>query len=325
MKKMMKRIMLAGLACVAGAAILTGCGGGASGGASGGEKQFLNIATGGTSGTYYPLGGALAELLNNNIKGMNASAQATGAAVANINMLKDGSVDLAFVQNDIAYYAENGTEMFKDNKVDTIRGIAALYPETIQFVTTADTGITSVSQLKGKRVAVGASGSGTEANARQILAAYGITYDDIEPQYLSFGEAVDALKDGNVDAGVVVAGFPTAAIQDLSANKSAVVLDIDAATAAKLKEQYPYYNAITIPAGTYPGQETDVNTICVKCILIGTDKLSDDMGGEIAKILYSNLDRMTAAHAVGKYITKDTALEGMSIKMNAGAEKYLKS
>lgn len=325
MKKMMKRIMLAGLACVAGAAILTGCGGGASGGASGGEKQFLNIATGGTSGTYYPLGGALAELLNNNIKGMNASAQATGAAVANINMLKDGSVDLAFVQNDIAYYAENGTEMFKDNKVDTIRGIAALYPETIQFVTTADMGITSVSQLKGKRVAVGASGSGSEANARQILAAYGITYDDIEPQYLSFGEAVDALKDGNVDAGVVVAGFPTAAIQDLSANKSAVVLDIDAATAAKLKEQYPYYNAITIPAGTYPGQETDVNTICVKCILIGTDKLSDDMGGEIAKILYSNLDRMTAAHAVGKYITKDTALEGMSIKMNAGAEKYLKS
>lgn len=322
MKKMMKRIMLAGLACVAGAAILTGCGGGAS---SGGEKQFLNIATGGTSGTYYPLGGALSELLNKNIQGMNASAQATGAAVANINMLKDGSVDLAFVQNDIAYYAENGTEMFKDNKIDSLRGIAALYPETIQFVTTADTGITSVSQLKGKRVAVGASGSGSEANARQILGAYGITYDDIEPQYLSFGEAVDALKDGNVDAGVVVAGFPTAAIQDLGASKSAVVLNIDPETAAKLKEQYPYYNAITIPAGTYPGQEADVNTICVKCLLIGTDKISDDMGGEIAKILYTNLDRMIAAHSVGKLITKDTALEGMSIKMNAGAEKYLKS
>lgn len=324
MNKMMKRVMLAGLACVAGAAILTGCGGSSSGGASGG-KQFLNIATGGTSGTYYPLGGALAELLNKNIQGMNASAQATGAAVANINMLKDGSVDLAFVQNDIAYYAENGTEMFKDNKIDTLRGIAALYPETIQFVTTADTGITSVSQLKGKRVAVGASGSGSEANARQILAAYGITYEDIEPQYLSFGEAVDALKDGNVDAGVVVAGFPTAAIQDLGASKSAVVLDIDKATADKLKEQYPYYNAITIPAGTYPGQEKDVNTVCVKCLLIGTDKINDDMGGQIAKILYTNLDRMTAAHSVGKLITKDTALEGMSIKMNAGAEKYLKS
>lgn len=329
MKKMMKRLMLAGLACVAGAAILTGCGGSSGGSSSGSapaaEKQFLNIATGGTSGTYYPLGGALAELLNKNIPGMNASAQATGAAVANINMLKDGSVDLAFVQNDIAYYAVTGTEMFTDNKIDTLRGIAALYPETIQFVTTADTGITSVDQLKGKRVAVGAAGSGSEANARQILGAYGITYDDIQPQYLSFGEAVDALKDGNVDAGVVVAGFPTAAIQDLGASQSAVVLDIDEETAAKLQADYPYYNPITIPAGTYPGQDSDVHTIAVKCIIIGTDKISDDMGKQIVEILYGNLDRMITAHAVGKLMTKETALEGMSVPMNAGAEAFLKS
>lgn len=324
MKKMMKRMMIAGLACVMGAAVLAGCGGGASGGSSGG-KQFLNIATGGTSGTYYPLGGAIAELLNKNVPGMNASAQSTGAAVANVNMLKEGSVDVAFVQNDIAYYAVNGKEMFTDKKIDSLRGIAALYPETIQFVTTADTGITSVADLKGKRVAVGAAGSGSEANARQILAAYGITYDDITPQYLSFGEAVDALKDGNTDAGVVVAGFPTAAIQDLGASKSAVILNIDPETAAKLKEQYPYYSAITIPAGTYPGQEADVGTVCVKCLLIGTDKMSDDMGGQIAKILYTNLDRLIAAHSVGKLITKDSALDGMSIPMNAGAEKYLKS
>ncbi len=326
MKKMMKRLMLASLACVAGAAILTGCGGSSSSSSSSSaEKQFLNIATGGTSGTYYPLGGALAELLNKNIPGMNASAQATGAAVANINMLKDGSVDLAFVQNDIAYYAVTGTEMFTDNKIESLRGIAALYPETIQFVTTADTGITSVDQLKGKRVAVGAAGSGSEANARQILGAYGITYDDIQPQYLSFGEAVDALKDGNVDAGVVVAGFPTAAIQDLAASQSAVVLDIDDATAAQLKEQYPYYNPIVIPAGTYPGQDNDVHTIAVKCIVIGTDKISDEMGGKIVEILYSNLDRMVTAHAVGKLMTKETALEGMSVPMNAGADAYLKS
>lgn len=325
MKKMMKRALLAGLACVAGAAILTGCGGGGEkkdGAAA--EKQFVNIATGGTAGTYYPLGGALAELLNQNIPGMNASAQSTGAAVANINMLKDGSVDLALVQNDIAYYAENGTEMFKDKKVDSIRGLAALYPETIQFVTTADTGIKSIADLKGKKVAVGASGSGSEANARQILAANGITYDDISPQYLSFGEAADALKDGNVDVGVVVAGFPTAAIQDLGASKSAVIVNIDETTEKTLMEKYPYYTAITIPKGTYPGQEEDVHTVAVKCILIGTDKISDDLGGQIVKIVYEHLDRIKAAHAVGKYITKDTALEGMSIKMNAGAEKYLK-
>ena len=326
MKKAMKKMLMAGALCVAGAALLAGCGGdsGSSSSAAGG-KQFLNIATGGTAGTYYPLGGALAELLNQNIKGMNASAQSTGASVANVNMLKDGSVDIAFIQNDIAYYAANGTEMFKDNKMEGIRGIAALYPETIQFVTTADTGIKSINDLKGKKVAVGASGSGAEANARQILSAYGLTYDDINVQYLSFGEAADALKDGNVDVGVVVAGFPTAAIQDLAANKSAAIIPIDAEHADKLIKQYPYFTKISVPKGTYPGQEVDVDTVAVKCVIVTTDKLSDDLGEQIVKSIYEHLDRMKAAHAVGKYITKDTAMEGMSIKMNAGAEKYLKS
>ena len=323
MKKTLKKMIMAGALCMAGAALIAGCG--SDGGSAGGGKQFLNIATGGTAGTYYPLGGALAELLNQNIKNMNASAQSTGASVANVNMLKDGSVDLAFIQNDIAYYAANGTEMFKDNKVESLRGIAALYPETVQFVTTADKGIKSISDLKGKKVAVGASGSGAEANARQILGAYGITYDDIDVQYLSFGEAADALKDGNVDVGVVVAGFPTAAIQDLAANKSAALVTIDEEHADQLIKKYPYFTKITVPKGTYPGQEEDVNTVAVKCVIVTTDKLSDDLGGEIVKAIYEHLDRMKAAHAVGKYITKDTALEGMSIKMNAGAEKYLKS
>lgn len=324
MKKAMKKMIMAGALCVAGAALIAGCGGD-SGSSAGGGKQFLNIATGGTAGTYYPLGGALAELLNQNIKGMNASAQSTGASVANVNMLKDGSVDIAFIQNDIAYYAANGKEMFKDNKVENIRGIAALYPETVQFVTTADKGIKSIADLKGKKVAVGASGSGAEANARQILGAYGLTYDDIDVQYLSFGEAADALKDGNVDVGVVVAGFPTAAIQDLAANKSAALVNIDAEHADKLMKQYPYFTKITVPKGTYPGQEEDVSTVAVKCVVVTTDKLSDDLGEQIVKALYEHLDRMKAAHAVGKYITKDTALEGMSVKMNAGAEKYLKA
>lgn len=317
-------MIMAGALCVAGAALIAGCGGD-SGSSAGGGKQFLNIATGGTAGTYYPLGGALAELLNQNIKGMNASAQSTGASVANVNMLKDGSVDIAFIQNDIAYYAANGKEMFKDNKVESIRGIAALYPETVQFVTTADKGIKSIADLKGKKVAVGASGSGAEANARQILGAYGLTYDDIDVQYLSFGEAADALKDGNVDVGVVVAGFPTAAIQDLAANKSAALVNIDAEHADKLMKQYPYFTKITVPKGTYPGQEEDVSTVAVKCVVVTTDKLSDDLGEQIVKAIYEHLDRMKAAHAVGKYITKDTALEGMSVKMNAGAEKYLKA
>lgn len=317
--KTSKKVLIAGIAAVLGVSLIAGCGGASSGG-----KKFLNIATGGTAGTYYPLGGALAELLNQNIKDMNASAQSTGASVANVNMLKDGSVDIAFIQNDIAYYAVEGKEMFKDNKVANLRGLAALYPETIQFVTTSDKGINSIMDLKGKKVAVGASGSGAEANARQILESCGITYDDIDEQYLSFGEASDALKDGNVDVGVVVAGFPTAAIQDLAANRSAKIIPLDDAIADNLIKKYPYYTKMVIPAGTYPGQDADVNTVAVKCVIVGTDKIDDTLGGEIVRSIYEHLDRMKAAHAVGKYITKDTALEGMSIPMNAGAEKYLK-
>jgi hypothetical protein len=315
MNKTMKKIVTAAVVCGTGLMLLTGCGGG---------KNFLNIATGGTAGTYYPLGGALAEILNNNIENMNASAQSTGASVANVNMLKDGSVDIAFIQNDIAYYAVNGKEMFKDNKVANLRGIAALYPETVQFVTTKDKNIKSISDLKGLKVAVGAAGSGVEANARQILAEYGITYEDIDERFLSFGEAADALKDGNVDVGIVAAGFPTAAIQDLAANKSIKIIPIDNDKVDALMKRYPYYTKMVIPAGTYKGQDEDVPSVAVKCIIVGTNALDEDMGYKIIKALYEHLDRMKAAHAVGKYITKDTAMDGMSVPMNKGAAKYLK-
>ncbi|MBQ8491553.1 MAG: TAXI family TRAP transporter solute-binding subunit, partial [Acidaminococcaceae bacterium] len=146
--------------------VLAGCGGGdkkkdAPKPAADSGKKFINIATGGTAGTYYPLGGALADILNKNVPGANASAQSTGASVANVNLLKEGKVDIAFIQNDIAYYAATGTEMFKDKKVESLKGLATLYPETVQIVTTAKTGIKTVADLKGKRVAVGAAGSGT--------------------------------------------------------------------------------------------------------------------------------------------------------------------
>lgn len=242
-----KKVLAAGMAAVFAAALFTGCGGSGDSG-----KKFLNIATGGTAGTYYPIGGAMAEILNKEIKGMNASAQSTGATVANINMLKDGSVDLAIVQNDITYYAVNGTEMFKDKKVDNIRGIATLYPETCQFVTLDGTGIKSIADLRGKKVAVGAAGSGAEANARQILEAYGITYDDIDVQYLSFAEGASALKDGNVDAAFLTAGYPTASVQDISSQNKIRLLPVDADKADALIAKYPFYTKTVIPAGRMP-------------------------------------------------------------------------
>ena len=312
------KMLTVGLIAVMTAALLVGCGSESS------QKKFLNIATGGTAGTYYPIGGAMAEILNKEIPGMNASAQSTGATVANINMLKDNSVDLAIVQNDITYYAVNGTEMFQDKKVDNIRGIASLYPETCQFVTLDKSGIKSIKELKGKRVAVGAAGSGAEANARQILEAYGITYNDIDVQYLSFAEVASALKDGNVDAAFLTAGYPTSSVQDIASQNKVRLLPIDADKAEALIAKYPFYTKTTIPAGTYAGFDEDVPTISVMAMLVATDKVDDKMGYDIAKAIFTNLDRLQAAHSVGKLITKDTALKGMSLPMNAGAEKFFK-
>ena len=313
-----KKVFAAGAVLAAAAVLFTGC----NGNADVEGKKFLNIGTGGTAGTYYPIGGAIAEVLNKEIPGMSASAQSTGASVANINMLSDGEVDLATVQNDIAYYAAHGTEMFQDKKVDGLQGIASLYPETCQFVTLKSSGITSLAELKGKRIAVGAVGSGVEANVRQILAAYGVTYSDIDAQYLSFAEGASALKDGNVDVAVLTAGYPTASVQDIAAQNPVRLLPVEGKAADALIAQYPFYTKTVIPAGTYAGFDEEVPSVAVMAMLVAGPTVNDDLGYCVTKAIFSNLDRLQAAHAVGKQIAKDTAKTGMSLPMNAGAEKY---
>ena len=297
---------------------IAGCGG------SGEKEQFINIATGGTAGTYYPIGGAIAEVLNKN--GMNASAQSTGASVANINMLKDKQVELAIVQNDITYYAVNGEEMFKEGgKVENLNGIASLYPETCQFVVREDSGIKSIADLKGKRVAVGAAGSGAEANARQILEAHGITYDDVNEQFLSFAEGSYALKDGTVDAAFVTAGYPTASVQDIASQNKIRLLPVGDEAIKKLSEKYPFYTKTTVPAGTYQGFDQEIQTVSVMAILVANDKIDAALGEKVTKAIFDNLDKIAAAHSAAKSITKATALEGLDfIKMNEGAVKVLK-
>ncbi len=322
MKFSWKKAVMAGLATVMSAALLVGCGGGGDGQAV--EKKFINIATGGTAGTYYPIGGAMAEILNKEIPGMNASAQSTGASVSNVNMLNDEQVDMAIIQNDISFYAANGTEMFKDKEVKNLRGIATLYPETCQFVTLESSGIKTISDVKGKRIAVGAAGSGVEANVRQILELYGITYDDITVQYLSFAEGASALKDGNVDVACLTAGYPTAAVQDVSSQNKVRLLPVDSAKADELIAKYPFYTKTVIPAGTYQGFDEEVPAVSVMAMLVASDKVDDKLGYDIAKAIFSNLDRIQAAHSVGKLITKEGALNGMPLKMNAGAEKFFK-
>ncbi|MGI6434718.1 MAG: TAXI family TRAP transporter solute-binding subunit [Syntrophomonadaceae bacterium] len=286
------------------------------------QTKFINIATGGTAGTYYPLGGAMAEILKQSIPGVNATAEATGASAANINMLNGGSVDIAFVQNDVSYYAVTGTELFKDNKIEGLKAISTIYPETCQIVTLKKSGIKSVADFKGKRIAVGAAGSGVEANTRQILAANGLTYDDIKPQYLSFAEAANGLKDGNTDAAFVTAGFPTAAIQDIAAQHEIVMIPVSDEIADKLVAQYPYYTKVKIPAGTYAGQTEDVQALAVKAMLVVTDKMDEETAYQITKAIYTNLDKLVAAHSVGKLITIESATDGVSIPMHPGAKKF---
>ncbi len=315
--KIFKRVATA-LCALALAVGIAGCGGSSE------KEQFINIATGGTAGTYYPIGGAIAEVLNKN--GMNASAQSTGASVANINMLKDKQVELAIVQNDITYYAVNGEEMFKEGgKVENLNGIASLYPETCQFVVREDSGIKSIADLKGKRVAVGAAGSGAEANARQILEAHGITYDDVNEQFLSFAEGSYALKDGTVDAAFVTAGYPTASVQDIASQNKIRLLPVGDEAIKKLSEKYPFYTKTTIPAGTYQGFDQEIQTVSVMAILVANDKIDAALGEKVTKAIFDNLDKIAAAHSAAKSITKATALEGLDfIKMNEGAVKVLK-
>lgn len=316
-----KRV-LTGILAAAFAIGAAGCGGGD--GAD--NSKFLNIATGGTAGTYYPIGGAMAEIINKDVPNVNASAQATGASVANVNMLREGKVEIGIVQNDIAFYAVNGTEMFDETgKVETLRGMASLYPETCQFVVLESSGIKSINDLKGKMVAVGAAGSGAEANARQILEAHGITYDDVNEQFLSFADGAIALKDGTVDAAFLTAGYPTASVQDVASQNQIRLLPIEDDKADALIAKYPFYTKTVIPGGVYQGFDQEIKSVSVMAILVTNEKLDGDTGYGVTKALFSSLDKLGNAHAAAKQIKKESALDGMDfIKMNEGAEKFLK-
>jgi uncharacterized protein len=288
------------------------------------QQRFVTIATGGTAGTYFPLGGALAEIWNKNIKGVNANAAATGASAANIAMLKGGEVDVIFVQNDAAYYAMNDMEPYKGKSLPDIKGLAALYDETCQLVALADSGIKGVADLKGKKVSVGAAGSGVELNARQILEAAGLSYADIKVQYLSFAESASNLKDGNIDAAFNTAGAPTAAIQDLSASKRIVLVPIEKDVAAKLMKKWAFYTPTKIPGKTYIGVDGDVMTVSVKSMLACSAKLDAGLVYEMLKSMYANGERLAASHKKGADIKIATATDGMSIPLHPGAEKFFK-
>ncbi|WFA08387.1 TAXI family TRAP transporter solute-binding subunit [Tissierella sp. Yu-01] len=306
--------------------LLAGCGGGGGGTTttSGGSEVFVNVATGGTGGTYYPLGGAMAKIFNEHVDGVTANAQATGASVENIGLVSSGETEVAFVQNDVTYYAWTGTESFADkDKITNIRGMAMLYPEVIQIIATKDSGIQSVDDLKGKKVAVGAPGSGTEVNARQILEEHGITYGDLgKADYLSFNEAADQLKDKQIDAAFVTAAVPTSAVTEVTQTADIVVVNVDSAKISSLIEKYPFYTQVIIPADSYKGQTADVVTPAVMAMLVVPQELDEDLVYNLTKQLFEQRQVIIDTHDKGNDIKLDTALAGMPIDVHPGSQRY---
>jgi TRAP transporter TAXI family solute receptor len=308
--------------------VLAACGG-SSDGASGEDSndneggdskpQFLSMLTGGTSGTYYPLGGEIANIITDQT-GIQTDVQSSNASADNILALREGDAELAFVQTDVISSAVEGVNSFEEHgAVDNVLALGSLYPETIQIVALKDSNINSVEGLAGKRVSVGAPGSGTYINAEQILEAHGMTMDDIKAQNLDFGESTGGIQDGNIDAAFITAGTPTGAVEGLSATNPVKIIPIEQDKIDALIEKYPYYAPDTIATGTY-GLEDDVNTVAVMAMLAVSKDLSDDVVYEITKAIYDNVDKIT--HAKGKFISLESALDGIGIDLHPGAERF---
>lgn len=279
--------------------------------------KFVSIATGGTGGTYYPLGGSFANLIKD-ATGIESNAVTSGASAENMALINKGEVEVAFTQTDIATYATEGTNMFKE-KIDDIKGLGTLYPETIQIVTTEKAGIKSVEDLKGKTVSVGESGSGTLANAEQILEIHGLSLDDVKARNLSFDDSTTGIQDGTIDAAFITAGTPTGAVEGLAATEKVVIVPIADDKIDALIEKYPYYAKDTIKKGTYNAKE-DINTVAVQAMLAVKSDLSEDLVYEMTKAIYENTDKI--GHAKGEQISAENALEGMAIDLHPGAKKY---
>jgi TRAP transporter TAXI family solute receptor len=287
------------------------------------SDEFINVLTGGTSGVYYPLGVALSEIYSKGIAGSNTQVQATKASVENLNLLQQGKGEVAFTLGDSLQLAwEGNTEAGFPAKLDKLRGIAAIYPNYIQIVASKDSGIAKLEDLKGKSLSVGAPKSGTELNARAILAAAGLSYDDLgKVEYLPFAESVELIKNRQLDATLQSAGLGVASIRDLATSVPITVVAVPAETVAKVGA--PYF-AATIPAGTYEGQAEDVATAAVGNFLVTHDGVSDETAYQMTKLLFENLDKLTAAHAAAKGIDPAKAVEGMPVPLHPGAERYYK-
>ncbi|SNS10131.1 hypothetical protein SAMN05446037_100474 [Anaerovirgula multivorans] len=311
--------------------ILVGCGGGGgattdggSGGGGGGTQELL-FATGGTAGTYYPLGGAIASVWNENIEGVNVTIQPSGASVENLRLLDSRDADIVMAMNNIADDAWKGVGSFDGQVVQGFKAVGVVYPEIIQGVGLVEKGVLTIEDQAGKTVAGGPPGSGTAATTPHIFSAYGLADGDMTVVNDTFGDAVDKMKDGHLDAAWNVLGAPASAIVDLLTTKEIAFLEIKGDALTQLQADFPLVAPHVIPAGTYNFKGTDypdIHTIALQAVLYVRDDMDEDTVYNLVKFMYEKNADITKSHATGSQILLENALNGITTDFHAGAIKY---
>ncbi|MBL0142847.1 MAG: TAXI family TRAP transporter solute-binding subunit [Betaproteobacteria bacterium] len=291
------------------------------------KKVRLSIGTGGTAGVYYPLGGGLAALISKFVPGVEATAEVTGGSVANLQLIGGGKSEVGFTMADSAWDAYNGLEKFKDKKVG-VRTLVVFYPNRMQVATVESTGITKMSDLKGKRVATGSPSSGTEVMSMRLLEAFGLDPNkDVHRERLSLAESVNALKDGKVDALTWVGGVPTPGLTDLAATpgKKIVLIDHGDGAEAMRKKYGPIYVKNRILANAYPGESRDTTNVDVWNLLVVPESADENLVYQITKTMFEKKDDLVRVHKDASFLSLDNQLTGASpIPFHPGALRYFK-
>ena len=286
-------------------------------------ETYVGILTGGQAGVYYPLGVALERIFADALPDSRPSVQSTKASVENLNLLQAGRGEIAFTLGDSLQHAWAGdADAGFPKTLDNLRTITSVYPNYIQIVASAESGIRTLADLKGKRLSVGAPKSGTELNARAILGAAGISYDDLgKVEYLPFAESVDLMKNRQLDATLQSAGLGVSSLRDLANSVAITVVEVPEDVVAKVGSPY---QAATIPAGTYQGQDADVRTAAVINYLVTRADLDDDTVHAMTKAIFEHLDQLAAAHAAAKAIKLDKGALQSPVPLHPGAERYFR-
>lgn len=286
------------------------------------SAQQLSIATGGTGGVYYPIGGGFAEMINNHIDGAQATAEVTGASVENMGLIMRGDADLALVLADTAYQAYTGTGDFEGRQIENTRALASVYPNAVQLVTLTESDIHSIADLAGKRVSVGAPGSGTELNARALLEANGVSYSDFTPQRLNFNETADAIRDGDIDAGFWSVGPPTSSILNLAATRDIRLIGLSDEEIANAQEVEAVFAPYELAAGMYDGMDEAVQTIGIPNVLVVNADMDEELAYQLTHLLFENIDELIAVHPAANDTTVEFTMGSTPVPLHPGAIRY---